>query len=126
MSGVDKIQFYIPSLLDFLDHRSRIHLEEVKIVGTKTSNMKYFIDYPTQETTRIEQIVTDEFIIYDLHLDFRNKTLSFYLESTEMLSKPIILQKVFQTFAVKYSANKVGYFLYASRKNRPRSTRKVL
>lgn len=126
MSGVDKIQFYIPSLLDFLDHRSQIHLEEVKIVGTKTSNTKYFIGYPTQETTRIEQIVTDEFIIYDLHLDFRNKTLSFYLESTEMLSKPIILQKVFQTFAVKYSANTVGYFLYASRKNRPRSTRKVL
>lgn len=121
MGKVDKIQFYIPSLLDFLDYHNHIWLEEAEIIGVKTSNIKYFIGYPTQETTRIEQIVADDFTIYDLHLNFQNKTLSFYLESEEILTKSIILQKVFQTFTVHYSPKKVGFFLYASGRNRPKS-----
>ncbi|MFB5086128.1 hypothetical protein PGC35_02725 [Psychrobacillus sp. PGGUH221] len=123
MSGVNKIQFYIPSLLDFLDHERQQWLEEVKIVGVKTSNIKYFIGYPTQETTRIEQIVADDFTIYDLHLNFKTKILSFYLESEDMPQESVILQKVFQTFAVRYNERKVGYLLYGSGRNRPQSAK---
>ncbi|MEI4768873.1 hypothetical protein WAX74_04270 [Psychrobacillus sp. FJAT-51614] len=120
MSGVNKIQFYIPSLLDFLDHERPKWLEEVKIVGVKTRNIKYFIGYPTQETTRIEQIVAEDFTIYDLHLNFKTKILSFYLESEEIPPESVILQKVFQTFAVHFNERKVGYLLYGSGKNRPK------
>jgi hypothetical protein len=123
VSGVDIIQFYIPSLLDSLDQQSKKWLEEVKIVCVKTSNIKYFNGYPTQETTRIEQIVAEDFTIYDLHLNFRTKTLSFFLECEEIPSESVILQKVFQTFAVRYNASRIGFFLYASGKNGPQSVK---
>ncbi|TQR21193.1 hypothetical protein [Psychrobacillus vulpis] len=116
---VDKIQFYIPSLLDIVDYNTILKLEEVSIVGVKTSNIKYFIGYPTQEATHINQIVAEDFTIHDLQLDFRSKTLSFYLESKGTLPKSVILQKVFQTFAVRYSPKEVAFLLYSSGKNRP-------
>ncbi|WP_391207546.1 hypothetical protein [Psychrobacillus sp. L4] len=125
MEEVDKIQFYIPSLLDFLDHHKNMWLEEIRIVGVKTRNVKYFIGHSNQQMTRIEKIVAEDFTIYDLELDFQKKTLSFYLDSVVMPSHSIILQKVFQTFLVRYSARKVGFFLYASGRNRPQ-TAKVL
>ncbi|MFF2753444.1 hypothetical protein ACFVR1_06750 [Psychrobacillus sp. NPDC058041] len=116
---VDKIEFYIPSLLDFLDHSKDKWLEEVRIVGVKTNNVKYFIGHNTKKMTRIEKIVAEDFTIYDLKLDFHNQTLSFYLDSVVMPSHSIILQKVFQTFAVRYNARKIGFFLYAPGRNRP-------
>lgn len=121
---VERLEFYIPSLLDFLDNRTSRWLEEVKIVGVKDSNVKYFIGYPTFETARIQQIVTEEFTIYDLHLDFHNHTLSFYLVSEKVPPLSSILQKVFQTFRVRNGKNKVGFFVYAAGGSRPR-VRKV-
>lgn len=120
MRKVEKLQFYIPSLLDFLDDHTSRWLKEVKIVGVKDSNVKYFIGYPTFETTRIQQIVTEEFTIYDLHLDFQNHTLSFYLVSEKVPPLSCILQKVFQTFRVRNGSNKVGFFVYAAGGSRPR------
>lgn len=119
MDVVEKVLLFIPASLDHFDHLSKMKLEEVKIISVKTSDVKYFIHYPERIHTRINQIVAEDFTVYDLQLDFHSKTLSFYLESTGRPSQSEILQKVFQTFAVKYSQRKVGFFLYSKGRNRP-------
>lgn len=121
---MEKIQFYIPSLLDSIDQQSKIELDEVKVVGLKGSNINYFKEYPEKQITCIDQIVADDFALYDLKLDFHAKTISFYLKSETEYTNSEILQKVFQTFAVSYSPNKIGFFLFAEGKNRPNYVRK--
>ncbi|WP_342600160.1 hypothetical protein MHB48_03425 [Psychrobacillus sp. FSL H8-0483] len=121
---MEKIQFYIPSLLDSIDQQSKLGFDEVKVVGVKGSNIKYFIEYPKKQITCIDQIVAEDFALYDIKLDFHAKTISFYLKSETEYTQSEILQKVFQTFAVRYSPNKIGFFLYAEGKNRPNYVRK--
>lgn len=119
MEVVEKVMLYIPDLLEFLDPDSKVKLEEVKVVGVKTSDIKYFIGYSEKVVTSINQIVAEDFTVYDLQLDFHSKTLSFFLESEGEPSQSEILQRVFQTFAVRYSPWKVGFLLYSQGRNRP-------
>ncbi|MEK4484631.1 hypothetical protein MHH81_03435 [Psychrobacillus sp. FSL H8-0484] len=121
---MEKIQFYIPNLLDSIDQHSKLGLDEVKVVGVKGSNIKYFKEYPKKQITCIDQIVAEDFALYDIKLDFHAKTISFYLKCETEYTQSEILQKVFQTFAVRYSSNKIGFFLYAEGKNRPNYVRK--
>ena len=123
MEIVDKIQFYIPSLLDFLDANTKIELDQAKIVGVKTSNVKYFIEYPKKIDPSMNQIVAEDFTLYDLQLDFQAKKLSFYIQSDRESSRHEILQQVFQSFVVKYSSKKMGFFLYVNGRNRPNFVR---
>ncbi len=116
---VEKIQLYIPNLLDITNHQSRRNLEEIKLVGVKSNDIKYFIRNSGKVETRINQIVAEDFTVYDLQLDFESKTFTFYLENDGELSRSELLQKVFQTFAVRYNPRKVGFFLYSGGRNRP-------
>ncbi|WP_144511980.1 hypothetical protein [Bacillus sp. FJAT-22090] len=116
---MEKIQLYIPNLLDITNHQSRRNLEEIKLVGVKSNDIKYFIRNSGKVETRINQIVAEDFTVYDLQLDFESKTFTFYLENDGELSRSELLQKVFQTFAVRYNPRKVGFFLYSGGRNRP-------
>ncbi len=114
------MRFYIPNLFDFLDLHKQIRLEEVKIIGTNTSNVKFFIRHPRKEMMHINQIVAEDFIMYNLKLNFHSNTLSFSVESNKKIANHILLQKVFQTFAIKYSAKRFGFLMYVQGRDRPR------
>lgn len=121
MAVIEKIQLYIPDLLDVLNNQTKKSLKEIRLVGVKSRNIKYFIRYPQKIETRINQIVAEDFTVYDLRLDFETQTFSFYLKNNGELSQSEVLQKVFQSFAVRYSPSKVGFFTYSKGRNRPNS-----
>ncbi|TQR18131.1 hypothetical protein [Psychrobacillus soli] len=114
-----KIELHIPDLLNVQNDQPMMELERIKLVGAKTSDLKYFIRNPEKVETSIKQIVAEDFTIYDLELDFETETFSFYLEREGELTESEILQKVFQTFAVRYSPRKVGFFHYSKERNEP-------
>ena len=116
---IEKIQLYIPSLLDLLEE-SHFPIEQVEIIGMKNPNIKFFIRHPIKETVLMKQIVTDEFALYDIHLDLPSKTLSFVLESDDTIMDSDILQKAFQTFAFKYNSQKFGFFMDYSGRDKKR------
>jgi len=118
---VDKIQFYIPALFEFTDNRKSMNKEEIKVVGVKTRNIKYFSGYCESDKTHIDQIVAEDFAIYDLQLDCKANLLSFYLQSKVKPNQTEVLEKVFQTFVVKYSSHTIGYLTISKGRHRPRS-----
>lgn len=119
MCKIKKVQLQIPNLLGAPNQQLKTEQEEIKLVGAKTSNLKYLISHPHQSETRIKQIVAEDFTVYDLELDFEAETFSFYFESNGQRTEPEILQQVFQTFAVRYGTRKVGFFHYANGRNEP-------
>lgn len=121
MIVIEKIQFYIPSLLEFQNKHSRRTEEEIKVVGIKKKYIKYFSGYHDKEMTHIDQIVAEDFTIYDLQFDSNTKLLSFYLEYEREFNQSKVLEKVFQTFIVEYNPHSFGFFTIAKGKRRPRT-----
>lgn len=74
---------------------------------------------PDEAEKSIKQIVAEDFTVYDLELDFKAETFSFYLESNGRQNESEILQQVFQTFAVRCGPRKVGFFHYPNGRNEP-------
>ncbi len=109
---VEKIQFFIPYLVDSLDSEA-LEKESAKLIGRRMNYVKYFIEDPTLNLTHIPMIVTEDFTIYDLSIDFEQNTLSFYLEGGKELAKDEVLSKIFQLFLVKFSTKKIGFFTYS-------------
>lgn len=91
------------------------------MVGAKTSNLKYLICNPDEAEISIKQIVAEDFIVYDLELDFEAETFTFCLESNGKRNESEVLEQVFQTFAVRYGPRKVGFFHYPKGRNEPTS-----
>ena len=118
MLAFEKIQIYIPSLHEFWDNASRRNREEIKIVGIKKKNIAYFSAYEENELTHIDQIVTDDFTVYDLQLDFETNVLSFYLEHEGEPNQAKILEQVFQTFFIEYNPKLFGFLTVAKRRKR--------
>ena len=71
--------------------------------------------------THIDQIVTEDFIVYDLQLDCEANLLTFYLVHEGKFNQSKVLEKVFQTFFVEYNPRLFGYFTYAKGRNKPRA-----
>ena len=112
---------YIPRLFISQSNHGRRNKEEVKVVGVKRKYIAYFSGNREKELTHIDQIVAEDFIVYDLQLDYEANLLSFYLEHEGDLNRTKILQKVFETFFVEYNPRLFGYFTIAKGRNRPRT-----
>ncbi|MFJ8065539.1 hypothetical protein ACIQYS_12980 [Psychrobacillus sp. NPDC096426] len=110
---------HIPDLLGIQNHQPTMEQEEIKLVGAKTSNLKYLISNPEKAETSIKQIVAEDFTVYDLELDFETETFSFYLESKGELTESEVLPQVLQTFAVRCGPRKVGFFSNSKGRNEP-------
>lgn len=121
MVAIERIQFYIPSLFEFQDNHSRRTEEEIKVVGVKKKYIKYFSGYHRKELTHIDQIVAEDFTVYDLQFDSNASLISFYLEHEGQFNQSKVLEKVFQTFIVEYNPHSFGYFTIAKGKYRPRT-----
>ncbi len=124
MIAIERLQFYIPSLFEYQDKHSRKNEKEIKVVGVKKKYIAYFSGYREKEMTHIEQIVAEDFTVYDLQLDYKANLLSFYLEHEGELNQTKVLEKVFQTFIVEYNPKIFGYFTIAKGRNRPTTLRK--
>lgn len=121
MVVVEKIQFYIPSLFEFQDNHSKKNEKEIKVVGVKKKYIEYFSGYREKEMTHIDQIVAEDFTVYDLQFDCNANLLSFYLDHEGEPNQTIVLEKVLQTFIVEYNPRLFGYFTIAKGKHRPRA-----
>ncbi|QUG40525.1 hypothetical protein KD050_14630 [Psychrobacillus sp. INOP01] len=121
MIDIERIQFYIPSIFEFHDNHSRRKEEDIKVVGVKKKYVEYFSGYREKEMTHIDQIVAEDFTVYDLQLDCNANLLSFYLEHEGESNQSKVLEKVFQTFIVEYNPRSFGYFTIAKGKHRPRT-----
>ena len=119
--AIKRIQFYIPSLFEFQDNHSRGNKGKIKVIGVKKKYIEYFSGYREKEMTHIDQIVAEDFTVYDLLLDCDANLLSFYLEHEEQSNQTKVLEKVFQTFIFEYNEQSFGYFTIAKGKNRPRT-----
>jgi len=122
--AVEKIQLYIPSFLTIQSNHVRRGEEEVKVVGVKKKYIEYFSGYSEKELPHIDQIVAEDFTVYDLKLDCKANLLSFYLEHEGELNQTKVLEKVFETFFVEYNPQLFGYFTVAKGRNRPRTLEK--
>lgn len=121
MIVIERVQFYIPSLFEFQDNDSSRNEEDIKVIGVKKKYIEYFSGYRRKEMTHIEQIVAEDFTVYDLQLDCNANLLSFFLEHKGEYNQTKVLEKVFQTFIVEYNPHSFGFFTIAKGKNRPRS-----
>ncbi|WP_427138200.1 hypothetical protein [Psychrobacillus psychrodurans] len=122
--AIKRIQFYIPSLFEFQDNHSREKKGKIKVIGVKKKYIEYFSGYREKEMTHIDQIVAEDFTVYDLLLDCDANLLSFYLEHEEQSNQTKILEKVFQTFIFEYNEQSFGYFTIVKGKHRPRTLAK--
>ena len=118
------MQFHIPSLFEFHDRQTSKRENEIKVVGVKKKSIVYFSGNQEKEQTYIEQIVAEDFTIYDLKLNYEDNLISFYLEHNELLNLTKILEKVFESFIVEYSPHSFGYFTMAKGRNRPSTIRR--
>lgn len=118
---IKRIQFYIPSLFEFQDNHSKGNKEKIRVIGIKKKYIEYFSGYREKEMTHIDQIVAEDFTVYDLLLDCDANLLSFYLEHEEQSNQTKVLEKVFQTFIFEYNEQSFGYFTIAKGKHRPRT-----
>lgn len=116
-----RVQVYIPSLFEFQNDRAKNEEDEIKVVGVKKKYIAYFSGYREKEMTYIDQIVAEDFIVYDLELDCKANLLTFYLEHDGELNQTKVLEKVFDSFFVEYNPRSFGYFTIAKRKQRPRT-----
>jgi hypothetical protein len=116
--AIKRIQFYIPSLFEFQDNHSRGNKEKIRVVGVKKN---YISGYREKEMTHIDQIVAEDFTVYDLLLDCEANLLSFYLEHEEQSNQTKVLEKVFKTFIFEYNEKSFGYLTIAKGKHRPRT-----
>ncbi|MEK3978726.1 hypothetical protein MKY37_06460 [Psychrobacillus sp. FSL K6-2836] len=121
MIVIERVQFNIPSLFEFQDNDSSRNEEDIKVIGVKKKYIEYFSGYRRKEMTHIEQIVAEDFTVYDLQLDCNANLLSFFLEHKGEYNQTKVLEKVFQTFIVEYNPHSFGFFTIAKGKNRPRS-----
>ena len=78
MIVIERVQFYIPSLFEFQDNDSSRNEEDIKVIGVKKKYIEYFSGYRRKEMTHIEQIVAEDFTVYDLQLDCNANLLSFF------------------------------------------------
>lgn len=124
MKIIKRMQFHIPSLFEFHDRHSSERENEIKVVGVKKKSIVYFSGKQEKEQTYIEQIVAEDFTIYDLKLNYEDNLISFYLEHKEQLNLTKILEKVFESFIVEYSPHSFGYFTMTKGRNRPSTIRR--
>lgn len=122
--AVEKIQLFIPSFLTLLRNHARRNEGEVKVIGVKKKYIEYFSGYSESEMTQIEQIVAEDFMVYDLKLDYEADLLSFYLEHEGELNQTKVIEKVFNTFIVEYNPKLFGFFTIAKGRNKPKTTGK--
>ena len=113
---VERIQVYIPSLVDSLDFDAFMKQENVRIIGRRMGYVKYIVESSTPSIAQIPMIVTEDFVIYDLHINFLRNTLSFIIEGEEEPNKQEVLEKIFKLFLIKFSSTKIGYFTYSKRR----------
>lgn len=121
---IEKIQLYIPPVFALQGNYSKVSKADVKVVGVKKNSVEYFSGYQEENKTHIDQIVTEDFCVYDLHLDFEANLLTFYLVHEGKYNQIKVLEKVFETFFVEYNSSFFGYFAFPKRKNRPTTKRK--
>lgn len=90
----------------------------------KKKYIEYFSGYSEYEMTQIDQIAAEDFMVYDLKLDYEADLLSFYLEHEGVLNQTKVIEKVFNTFIVEYNPKTFGFFTIAKGRNKPRTTGK--
>ena len=90
----------------------------------KKKYIEYFSRYSENEMTQIDQIVAEDFMVYDLKLDYEADLLSFYLEHEGELNQTKVIEKVFNTFIVEYNPKLFGFFTIAKGRNKPKTTGK--
>ncbi|MFJ7825512.1 hypothetical protein [Psychrobacillus sp. NPDC096623] len=90
----------------------------------KKKSIVYFSGSREKEKTHINQIVAEDFTIYDLKLNYKDNLISFYLEHEVELNQMKILEKVFETFIVEYNPQSFGYLTMVKGRNRPSTSRK--
>ncbi len=113
---VERIQVYIPSLVDSLDFDAFRKQGNVRIIGRRMGYVKYIVESSTPSIAQIPMIVTEDFVIYDLHINFLRNTLSFIIEGEEEPNNQEVLDKIFKLFLIKFSSTKIGFFTYSKRR----------
>ena len=71
----------------------------------KKKYIEYFSGYSEKEMTHIDQIVAEDFSVYDLQLDYEANILSFYLEHEGELNQTKVLEKVFKRLSLNTIQN---------------------
>jgi len=80
--------------------------------------VKYIVESSAPSIAHIPMIVTEDFIIYDLHINFLQNTLSFYIEGEDQPNNQEVLAKIFKLFLIKFSSTKIGFFAYPRKREK--------